>query len=333
MTLDIIVPHYKEPWSVCKYLFDTLGTQRGINFDNIHVIVVNDGDDFPFEFYEDDLNQCYPFVTEVFAKNHEGVSAARNYGLDKSDADYVMFCDADDGFLNNCGLHMVFTAMKEGYDWINSDFIEETIDIEGNWALHRHDNDLTFMHGKVYKREFLIEKNLRFVTGMNMHEDGYFNTVAFIESLRSGKQKRITTPFYLWRWNDNSTVRRNREGFVLRTYADVMRTRAAACRELKARGYQEDYEANVIITVLNAYYDFQKTAWTASKNQKHLRTALIAFKGFWDEFKKVFYDQTNMRIAEIAVEARKTARENGLLMEQETLNEFIKRVNALKGKG
>ena len=44
MTLDIIIPHYKEPWETCKYLFDTIATQRGICFDNVKAIVVNDGD-------------------------------------------------------------------------------------------------------------------------------------------------------------------------------------------------------------------------------------------------------------------------------------------------
>ena len=41
MRLDIVVPHYKEPWEVCHYLFDSLALQRGICFENIKVILVN----------------------------------------------------------------------------------------------------------------------------------------------------------------------------------------------------------------------------------------------------------------------------------------------------
>ena len=43
MKLDIIVPHYKEPWDVCRYLFSSLELQRGVPFNMVRVIVVNDG--------------------------------------------------------------------------------------------------------------------------------------------------------------------------------------------------------------------------------------------------------------------------------------------------
>ena len=115
MKLDIIIPHYREPWSTCKYLFDSIALQRGIHFDDIRVIVVNDGDNILFGSMENAMLKLstYPFTVDYIVKEHGGVSAARNCGLDGSNADYVMFCDIDDGFLSNCGLHLVFNAMKE----------------------------------------------------------------------------------------------------------------------------------------------------------------------------------------------------------------------------
>ena len=88
MRLDLIVPHYKEPWETCKYLFDSIALQRGIDMDAIKVIVVNDGDCL----LDEGNFQNYPYKIEYLVKEHGGVSAARNYGLDHSDADYVMFC-------------------------------------------------------------------------------------------------------------------------------------------------------------------------------------------------------------------------------------------------
>ena len=99
MTLDLIVPHYKEPWETCRYLFDSIALQRGISFNNIKVIVVNDGDCL----LDESVFSNYPYRIEYLVKEHGGVSAARNYGLDYSEADYVMFCDIDDGFLSNYG--------------------------------------------------------------------------------------------------------------------------------------------------------------------------------------------------------------------------------------
>ena len=137
--------------------------------------------------------------------------------------------------------------------------------------------------------------------------------------------KRIETPFYLWVWNDKSTVRSNREDFVLRTYDKLMQTRIGACQQLKDRGYAEEFQTSVCMTVLNSYYDFQKPSYHTPKNQKHLQNAERAFKRFWDKFGDVFKDCTNQMIADVAQSARENACKNGMLMERESLKAFVKR--------
>ena len=327
MKLDIIVPHYQEPWDVCKYLFDTISTQRGILFENIRVILVNDGSSILFGSMENAMLKLseYPFTVDYIVKEHAGVSAARNAGLDASNADYVMFCDIDDGFLNNYALHLIFASMQEGFDYCISNFIEETFNANGDPQIVNHNEDLTFMHGKVYRRQFLIDHDVRFDERMTKHEDGYFNmlmysTVQFVK----GKVKKISTPLYIWRWNNNSVVRSDREDFVLKTYEDVMLTRTGICRIQKERGMDDFFKASVCMTVLNSYYDHQKARYHMAKNEKYLRKAEKAFREFWMEFKDVFYDQTNQYIAEIAQAARANAVKNGMLMEQEDLKSFLK---------
>lgn len=328
MTLDIIVPHYKEPWETCKYLFDSIALQRGINFSDIRVIVVNDGDisGCNLTLADTEKMQKYPFSVEFCPIVHGGVSAARNYGLDHSTADYVMFCDIDDGFLSNYGLHLVFCAMQEGFDYLYSNFVEETYADNGVMTIVPHEQDHTFMHGKVYRRQFLVDKNLRFDPSMTLHEDGYFNSLACVTALQEGKQKYINTPFYLWRWNDNSTVRKNREDFVLRTYNDVMATRIGICKQFQERGYAEAFETSVCMTVLNSYYDFQKPSYHLPRNEKHRINAERAFKRFYYQFGDVFRNTTNVRIAEIAQAARANACKNGMLMEREDLKTFLRHI-------
>ena len=320
MTLDIIVPRYKEPWELCRYLFDTLATQRGVPFENVHVIMVNDGGE---DVLDSSVFEGLPFSVEYLIKPHGGVSDTRNAGLLHSTADYVMFCDADDGFLNNYGLYLLFSAMSENADYITSCFVEETFDQEGNNVIIRHDNDYTFMHGKAYKRTFLMEHELLFDPAMTIHEDGYFNTVAYVTAKHEGIVKVIDTPFYLWRWNDNSTVRREKEDFVLRTYQQLMQTRLGATEQLKKRGYEEEFRTTVGMTVLNSYYDFQKTSYCISKNAKYRMTAEKAFHTFWKAYKSVFNDLTNAEVSAIAVAARDNAVKNGMLFEQESLRNFL----------
>lgn len=322
MTLDIIVPHYREPWEVCHYLFDSIALQRGISFNNIKVIVVNDGDCL----LDDGCFDNYPYKVEYLVKERGGVSAARNYGLDHSNADYVMFCDADDGFLSNYGLHLVFSAMQEGIDYVYSNFVEETYTAENTMTIVRHDRDFTFMHGKVYKRSFLTEENIRFDPAMTIHEDGYFNTIALVVAQKRKSIKGIETPFYLWRWNDNSTVRTDREDFVLRTYDKLMQTRIGACNQLKKRGFEDEYNVSVCMTVLNSYYDFQKPSYNTPKNDANKRKAESEFKKFWNLFGKDFKNLTNEMVAQIAQSARANACENGMLMERQDIRSWLKHI-------
>lgn len=322
MKLDLIVPHYKEPWSTCKYLFDTIATQRGIPFENIRVIVVNDGDCL----LDESVFREYPYTVEYIAKEHGGISAARNCGLDHSDADYVMFCDIDDGFLSNYALHLILAAMQEGFDYLVGNFIEETFDEDGNMTIAPHDKDLTFIHGKVYRRQFLVDHNLRFDPAMTIHEDGYFNNIVYATAMNAGKIKYITTPFYMWRWNDESVVRKDRKDFVLRTYDHVMRTRAGICEELKRRGYKDEYRVAVCMTVANSYYDFQKPTYTKTENARYFKAAEKAFREFWIRYKRTFFDCTNQQIAEIMTVAREIACKNGLLFEQQDIKSWLKHI-------
>lgn len=322
MTLDLIVPHYKEPWETCKYLFDSIALQRGVSLNNIRVIVVNDGDCL----LDNSVFSNYPYNIEYVVKEHGGISDTRNCGLLRSDADYVMFCDIDDGFLNNYALHTIFTAMQEGFDYCIPSFIEETFDENGNATIVKHEQDLTFMHGKVYNRKFLMEHELFFDAAMTIHEDGYFNMMVYATAQHEGKIKTISTPLYIWCWNNNSVVRSNRKDFVLRTYDDVILTRDGLCEQFKARGYKEDFETAVCMTVLNSYYDFQKTSYTAPQNAKYCRNAEKAFKRFWVKYKSVFTDQTNQRIAEVARVARENAFKNGMLFEQMDLRSWLRHI-------
>lgn len=329
MKLEIIIPHYKEPWDVCRYLFNSLATQRNVPWDEIGVIVVNDGDDPTL----DDVDwSAYPFRVRYMKKPHGGVSAARNYGLDHSEAEYIMFCDIDDGFLNNYGLHMLMSAVAEGFDYLIGAFAEEAQSTDNKTiTLVGHQGDMTFVHGKMYRKEFLTKYNLRFDEEMTIHEDGYFNALVYATAkVEKAKIKKIDTPFYLWCWNNNSVVRSDKEDFVLKTYPRLIQTRTGLSRQLKERGYQEEYETAVCLTVLNSYYDHQKSSYLQAKNYRYRQISEKAFKEYWDEFKKTFYDQTNAKISELAKAARETACQNGLLMENETLKEFLKRIDSLK---
>ena len=108
--LDIIVPHCREPWATGKKFFDMLALQRGIDFDEIRVILAQDGEEgrIPFIKY-----MRYPFQITEKVIPHGGVSAARNAGIDLSGAVWVAFCDFDDMYSSALSLKVALEALRK----------------------------------------------------------------------------------------------------------------------------------------------------------------------------------------------------------------------------
>ena len=280
--------------------------------------MVNDGEDVVFDTH----SWLFPFPTEYYVKPHGGVSAARNYALDKSVADYVMFCDCDDSFANIYGLHFLFEKMESGYDAITSIFLVEYMD-DGKLNVTYKDKDVTFVHGKAYRRQYLVDNNLRWKPELTIHEDGYFNCLAIM--LTDNKTK-IDTPFYTWKWRADSVASKEDDTFVLRTYKNVMDARIALTKEAKRRGRHEDARGFIAKTVLDSYYDFNKTIALMPENKKLVEKAEREFRRFYMKYRAEYNACTVDQIAQVAAIARMEAYNKGFKLEQRTLSEWLNHI-------
>ena len=323
-SLDLIVTHYKEPWSFGKKFFDMLALQRDINFEDVGVILVNDGEgnELPEECFDD-----YPYAVNQLSIPKGGVSKARNAGLDASSADWVMFCDFDDCFQSVFGLYLIFCGISEDkYDLLRATFTEETKDASGMVHLVQHDDDTVFVHGKVMRRKFLLDNGIRFHPKLTIHEDGFFNVLTY--SLAKDRGEKINTPIYLWAWNDESVVRKNNaEDYVLETYDHLMRQRIALTEEYIKRQMPEETLLTVAKTVLDCYYDFQQHAWRLPKNKSKTERAERWFCAYLKRY-AAFYQKVDVKtIAKLAAIPRGRVLMKGtMLMETETLGDWIKHI-------
>ncbi len=324
-TLDLIVTHYHEPWEVGKQLFDMIANQREVDFTDIGVILVNDGigNELPEELFKD-----YPYEVVQMSIPKGGVSKARNAGLDASNADWVMFCDFDDTFSSIFGLHLIFCAMNEDkYDTLWSCFTEETQDKDGKIHLVAHERDWVFIHGKAHRRQYLVENNLRFHEKLTIHEDVFFTmlTQTLAKPERIGS---IKTPFYLWKWNDKSVVRKdNVEDYILYTYDHLMRQRIAITEELIKRERAEDVLATVVKTVMDSYYDCQQSTWRLPQNHDLLVKAENWFAAYLKRYAKYYATAQPIQVAALAKAARDNALKKGtFFMEAQTLSEWLNHI-------
>lgn len=320
MVLSFVVTHYKEPWEVCKPWFDSMADQLGVDFENIEILVVEDGGE-PI----DEANFVgYPFKVKTFNFGHKGVSACRNIGLDHATGDYIMFCDCDDRFISAYALHLYMKAIKQAmFDIVKSPFLEDQV-IDGELKLIRHDQDITFIHGKLYRVDFLKDNDLRFNESLTIHEDSYFNVLA--NMLADGNIHEMSPAVYLWKYREESIVRKDRDAYVFKTYDHLMNVRRAICRELERRErYAEFYQA-ISKTFIDSYYDFQKPDCSKPENKEIIEKAEKAFAEFFKEFRGEYQNVGIKDTAQMMYLCRVNAYMNGLLVERETLQEFINRI-------
>lgn len=303
--LTLVVPHYHEPWETLKYLFDTINCQRGFNWDDVDVLLVNDGDDVVLD---ENLWEDYCFRVTYCVKPHGGLSDTRNFGIDNADGEYIMYCDSDDGFLNNYGIHLVLGAIEEGFDLMHSTFIEE-YPKDGGWRVSRRDKDMIFCHGKCYRRQFLINKHLRFDTELGFSEDSLFNKLACCEA--DGNIKEITTPFYLWCWNDESTVRKDRQTIVLDRYAEVIGMRYKICEQLQKRGFIDEFFDSVCKCMFDTYYEFNSQLFLKPEHKSKVKAAEKEAKKFYKRFIKDFMECDSERISKVMMMERVSAYDRG----------------------
>lgn len=283
MKFEIIVPHWNEKWEEVKPLLDSIAIQQGIAFSDIYVTIINDGKGSePLELATYDA----PYPLRQFTVTKRGVSAVRNYGLDKSDADYVMFCDADDMFCHALALYVLFIEMNNGFDVLVSNFVEEHQ--KDNKSVYiTHEKDFTFIHGKVYRRQYLVDNDIRFNNRLTVHEDGYFNVLAgnFTNNIRY-----MSLPIYLWKWRSNSVVR-HEDNFVLKTLDKFIDAGDELIANFETRGRYDLAQQNVCSGVVGFYFMFNSQQWLGDefkelrpKAGKRLYEYLKKYAKYWRDF-------------------------------------------------
>lgn len=321
--LDILIPQYKETDEILKPLLDSIMVQQNVDFSQIGVIICNDGTDVHLS---EDFLKSYPFSIEYYLEEHHGVSATRNACLDKSNANFVMFCDADDMFYNNCGLWMLFREMQIGFDALVSVFIEETRNpMNGEVMYINREMDSTFVHGKVYRRQYLVDNNIRFNPNLTIHEDSYFNCLA---QKCTSNAKYCQTPFYLWKWRDESVCRHDPK-YILKTYNNMLDSNTALVKELLSRKKENEAKFYSVAMIYDAYFTMNKKEWLNQENQEYRMNTERRFKEYFNEFKNLYYGIDEQAKAQIIMSIKNRFFQEGLLMESVTFDDWMKHIEEL----
>lgn len=209
--LSVIIPFYNEKFYEVKSNLFMLDSQLNVDWNDVEVLLVNDGNSnydintmmtsIPYEW-----NFNYRFV---YMDENGGPGMARQTGIDEAKGKYVMFIDADD-CLHSSGVLSAFLAIindeNNDFDVISSKWLEEIKDENGNIVYINHEFDSTWMHGNAYKKSFLDYYNVRHHDELRVHEDSYFQMIAWA---RTDKIFYLDAITYVWKYREDSIVRRN----------------------------------------------------------------------------------------------------------------------------
>lgn len=106
--VSVIVPVY----NVENYLAKCLDSLVRQTYQNIEILVVNDGSKDHSEHIIQEYAQKYPEKIKPFIKENGGLSDARNFGIDQATGDYLGFVDSDDYVAPSMFEEMVHLAEK-----------------------------------------------------------------------------------------------------------------------------------------------------------------------------------------------------------------------------
>lgn len=324
MKLQLLVPHWKEDYEDIAPLLDSLKLQQGVSFDDFGVIIVYDGEEATW-LPEEMIKRSNPYEIRFVHVPHGGISYARNVALDHATADYVMFCDADDCFCHLCGLNIIFREIDKGFDTMVSQFVEELKQPSGEILFVQHKQDHTFVHGKVHRRQYLVDNNIRFNEDLKCHEDSYFNVL--VQDLAPDKEKVKYCPndFYLWKWRDGSICRHDPD-YLLKTFPDMLKSNAALVAEFERRGHHESAMFYAVFLIIDSYYMMQTDQWNDPDKQKYIDNAYRILhdhvEKHWDYWKEMDPAQRN----QIAAGIRIRYFGQGMPMEKMTLGQWLDKV-------
>ena len=322
--LEILVPQYNETDDVVKPLLDSIALQQNVNFDDIGVIICNDGSD---TLLSTELLGSYPYNISYYLEPHRGVSGTRNACLDYATAEYVAFCDADDMYFNACGLWVIFRDLaKNDIDTYASAFLEEARAIDtGKVVYLLHTEDSTFVHGKVHRRQYLIDQNIRWNEKLTVHEDSYFNVLC---QTLTDKRYEAPTAFYLWKWRDNSVCRHDPK-YMLKTYHNMIESNDALIEEFNRRGMEERAKFYVVLAVMDGYYTMNKPDWINQENVEYRDSTERRFAAYFRKYKAVWDGVSDKDKMTVSNKVRERNVHEGMHMESVTISDWLKHIETL----
>lgn len=172
--VSVIVPVY----NVEKYLRKCIDSILNSDYQNIEIILVDDGSKDHSGIICDDYKKVYNNI-KVIHKQNGGLSSARNAGIEASVGDYILFIDSDDYITEKFVSYLVETMDKYDVDVVQGNY--EKID-EKAQSLYIPKIENKIYHSKEDILEaFFLKKNILVIACGKLYKKNLFEHIGFRE--------------------------------------------------------------------------------------------------------------------------------------------------------
>ena len=262
--LSIIIPAYNCRDTIAR-LLDSILDQHD---DDLEIIICDDHSTDNF------MDNVVPYIDKLNIKYFQTIPRelhcpgnTRFDGWHHATGEWITFIDNDDMFEPD-----VFKDIKKGIEDNNEerflytpfrDYFVET----GNYM--QIFDGITWMHGKFYNRQWLIDEGIDFKENLYTHEDLYFNSLVIATMVAKGYGYTKLEKFYTYKWvyrADSMSRRyaRATNGFIETYFKDyiyaILEPWLGAYH--KCNNLKDYFFRQLSSTILYLYFYYQSFVWS-----------------------------------------------------------------------
>ena len=296
MEISIIVPIY----NVKEYLSQCLDSILRQTYQNFELLLVNDGSTDGSKEIAEIYAQKYPDKIRLFHQKNQGLSAARNCGLEKARGKYVVFVDSDDTISERMAEELYNRAESLDSDLVMCAF--HSVDEQGNEIRQIHETCIekdkiscleenkkillcqNAAWNKLYRRSVIEQYGLRFTPGV-WYEDIRFTKKFMLHAKNIVYCDEILYDYLV------------RPGSIMNSMGDERNVQILdAIREVadyyKEKGLDESYKAEIEFLAIDHIYITTLVRVIRGENRKLLHHIDKEFKEMFPNYKDNKYIST-----------------------------------------
>lgn len=237
--VSVVMPAY----NVENYIGNSIKSVLAQSYQNWELIIIDDGST------DGTLNQANSFLhldsrIKIYSQKNQGVSVARNAGINKANGSFISFLDADDIYdsfflekMSKCLMKNKADAVvckhkkKKGTEVIEETDQNVTVFPENSFALYLLQNKFAVM-ASMYRLDFIRNKKIVFTPDCIIGEDSEF----LLKVVASGKISFVPDYLYFYVYRSNSS---SHSEHTYKHLHDHLQSYDRVCKYLEESGLED----------------------------------------------------------------------------------------------